>query len=159
MPTSSADNSSFVEPRPDDWVACLPGKWIGPLELYHLVRHSELGRHTAEITGVEGVDEALSHCSTDAERAVALAGLRIRVGDAEYRICHGFRPNHTCGQGGHTIQWTSLDEDGKAVLKSIAVVRYDTYLDDSEDHETSRSENTYLFSRGSLQAEVFSSLE
>jgi hypothetical protein len=157
MLASDTGSTGFHTPRPDQWVERLPGKWIGPSELYHAVIHSEPGQSRAVITGAEEAETALSQCSVESDRAVALEGVRIRIAADEYQIRYGFESRHVYGQGGQAIHFTFLDKNGLPVLESVAVISYDTYTDDSEDHEdeVSKSENTYLLGNGELERAVF----
>lgn len=159
MPPSATDNPTLNDLRPDQYVDSLLGQWINPLELYHAVRRSVAGLRDVTLSGTEDVEQALSRSAVDSDHAIVLKGVEIRIGTGQYRIRHHFESRHRYGQGGRAVHSTWLERNGAAVLKSLAVVIYDTYLDDSEDHQLSRSEATYLLADGELETAVFTSLK
>ena len=159
MLSSAADDPSLADLRPGHYVNCLPGRWMGPMEFYQAVRRYAATASRIKLFGTENAERAMAASSVDSDRAIALQFFEIRIGADQYRLLYHFESQHHYGEGGRAIHSAWLERNGSPVLKSFAVIIYDTYHDDSEDHEVSRSEAIYLLEDGELEAAVFASLK
>ena len=133
----------------------LPGKWIPPGELYVAVRQNDLIRSRGATRGAEELERLIASSCVDAYLAAALGRTEILLGDDVYTISYIFRPLHAFGQGGRTFRASHLMKNGVRVLESTCTVDYTTYSDDSEDHESGRTENTFLLARDAVAEAVF----
>lgn len=159
MPSSAVDHLALADFRPEQYVDCLLGQWMGPMELYRAVRRNAVGLTQITFSGTEDVERALIASAVDSDLAIVLQGVKIRAGLDQYQIRYHFESRHHDGVGGRAVHSAWIERNGTPVLKSVAVITYDTYQDDSEDHEESRSEATYLLGDGELETAVFTSLK
>ena len=143
---------------PCEWIDHLPERPLNPADLYSAIRDAEVLRDEGSIWGSERAEKDLEIATTDAVRAAALKNVRIRLRDKEYTIGYQQEIRHEPGQGGTVMRATSLARDGKCVLVSIVNVEYDTYMDDSEDHETRRSTGVYLLEHDPLAAVIIDAI-
>lgn len=81
--------------------------------------------------------------------------LKFRVGEKNYSVVHDRKVADRYGDGGERQHYCELFLDDMALLSSVKLSTWDTYSDDSEDHNLCEKKNTFLLVNHGLSSEIF----
>ena len=151
----SANDVSFNANQTVRCIESVKGKFIDPKTVVEVLVNSNLAQH---VRGWDAARHELRYGLAASQLSDILAGVTILGQRGKYKVECGFEPTHEHGIGGKAKWSTKLCQEGVDILLSVKVVNYDTYRDDSEDHETGREMATFLLTEDPFGRAVFNFL-